>query len=121
MILVLDILNGLSNKMIAITVGTYGLPLFTRIFDKCVEKSKGKKVCVTGSMLISSIKENDADFNGGGAIASLNALEYLSDHQETIVYAAFHGKIYKADDCKSLELHLESHKDVKFYRGQRLA
>lgn len=121
MFFILDILNGIDNKLITATVGTYGLPLFTQIFDKCILKDKNKKVCVTGSMLISSIKENDADFNGGGAITSLNTLDKLSSHSSSIVYAAFHGKIYLAQDCKDLELHLESHQDVKFYRGQRLA
>lgn len=121
MTFVLDFLNGIDNQQILITVGTYGLPLFTQIFDKCIEKSREKIICVTGSMLISSIKENDADFNGGGAITSLNSLSYFTPEIKSLVYAAFHGKVYNSNDCKELELHLESHKNVEFYRGQRLA
>ncbi|MEM8832903.1 MAG: asparaginase domain-containing protein [Pseudomonadota bacterium] len=121
-IFVMDFLNGIQNNRIVLTVGTYGLPLVTQILDRCIEKDRAKLICVTGSMLISSIKENDADFNGGGAITSLNALSHLSSSiNESIVYTAFHGKVYKPHECENLELHLESHKDVEFYRGQRLA
>ena len=119
---IMDILNGIDNTRIVLTVGTYGLPIFTQILDRCIVKDHRKIICVTGSMLISSIKENDADFNGGGAISSVNALERLAPQEQSpIVYAAFHGKIYKPHECADLELHLESHKDVEFYRGQRLA
>ena len=118
-VFIMDVLNGIKSTRIVLTVGTYGLPLFTQIIDKCIQKEK--IVCVTGSMLISSIKENDVDFNGGGAISSVNTLDRLSSVNESIVYASFHGKIYKPEECKNLELHLDSHSDVEFYRGQRLA
>jgi len=120
-IFVMDVLNGIRATSIVITVGTYGLPLFTQIAEKCIQKNKKKIVCVTGSMLISSIKETDADFNSGCAVASVNALHKLSDITESMVYAAFHGKIYEPSECAHLELHLESHADAEFYRGQRLA
>lgn len=116
----LNFLNSIENRRIVVTCGTYGLPLFTQIIDAHLQPSK-KILGITGSMLISSLREHDVDFNAGGVVTAVNALSKMELGEPTpIVFASFHGKVYMPEECGDLELHLASHKDVEFYRGQPL-
>ena len=118
---VLDTINKINNNRIIVSFGTYGLPLLTQIVDRHTV-DKNKTVILTGSMLISTMKEHDVDFNAGGAISLVNGLhEYARDNRDhALVCLAFHGKIYTSDECRSLDLHPDSHAEVLFYKGQRL-
>lgn len=106
----LNFLNAIQNKRIVVTCGTYGLPLFTRIIAEGF-KSKNSVLGVTGSMLISSMREYDVDFNSGAVIGAVNAFSKQKNiDDEPAVFAAFHGKIYMPNECVDLDLHPESHK-----------
>jgi len=120
MTFILDFINSIDNKRIALTCGTYGLPLFTQIIGAHLKDPK-KILGVTGSMLISSMREHDVDFNAGGVVTAINGFEKMGWNEETpLVFASFHGKVYMPDECETLELHLPTHNDVEFYRSQPL-
>lgn len=119
-VFLLDFLNTIENRRVILTCGTYGLPLFTQIIGKHT-KGKGRVIGITGSILISPFKEQDVDFNAGGIITAVNALaKRASDSQPIEVFAGFHGSVFDPQECANLDLHPESHKDVEFYRTQRL-
>jgi len=117
---ILNFLNSIDNGRIVLTCGTYGLPLFTQIIGAHLADPK-KILGVTGSMLISSMREHDVDFNAGGVVTAVNAFSKIGwDEEQPLVFASFHGEVYMPEECENLELHLPSHNDVEFYRNQPL-
>ncbi len=120
MTFILNFLNSIENERTVLTCGTYGLPLFTQIIGEHLTSSK-KVLGVTGSILISSMREHDVDFNAGGVVTTVNALSKIGRKKDKpTVFASFHGEVHTPEECEDLNLHIESHKEVEFYKGQPL-
>lgn len=119
----LDFLNSIENERVIVTFGTYGIPMLTKIIADNISR-KNKIVVVTGSMLPSAFREQDADVNGLSAITCVNTIAKMRELEkdreyEPLVFSSFHGKVFTAVESEKLDLHPESHANVKFYRGVR--
>jgi L-asparaginase/Glu-tRNA(Gln) amidotransferase subunit D len=94
----------IPNKRILISCGTYMLPLISRALDVHFRQRKSDKIIgIIGSWLPASQQGQDVDFNIGGGIAAINALNEVN--YKGIVFAQFHGEIFAGDDILKLSLH----------------
>ncbi|MER2519680.1 MAG: asparaginase domain-containing protein [Bdellovibrionales bacterium] len=102
----LNTISMIPNRRVIVTCGTYKLPIIAEALDHHFGRGRSNKIIgVTGAMLPPAISTQDGDFNVGGVLAAVNALQAFG--HAGVVFAHFHGRIYHGDRIKEMNLHPE--------------
>ena len=86
--LIFNTCKEISNKRIIITYGTAAMTEIGQI----LKEIKNKTIVITGALKSQLIKETDAEFNVGFAVASVQTLK-------PGIYIAMRGRVYSWNKC----------------------